>query len=437
MPLRSEKAAGVAGASLVFRLSRAVAQLATVALLTRLLGQAAFGSYASLMALVAVLTVPTLLGLPRLVVRETVRCLEAGDSHHLRSFSAWVTRILRRSTLLAVLVGAVVLALTSSSELRSAGPALLLVPATAFMVVRAAQLRALGSGIAAQFFEVLAGPVIFLVLVGAAWTLGSGESVDVGAVVLMRLAGVALALVTVSLLLRRRVPAADRRGTPPPPLSDEARADHLRSLLFLALTGGVYTLNGNLDMLLVHHLLGGEEAALYRIAGVTAGSVAIVTQSLNAAIGPVMAKLLASEERAKLEALIARLVRVGFLPVLGFVLLMAAYGGPLMGLVFGEAYSASYAAMLLLTVAVVSPLWFGVAGLLLSMAGEERRILPIGLRALALNLVLNLMLIRDFGPEGAAFATAVATLVWNLELWRAALVHARVNTLRWAMVWRR
>ena len=87
--------------------------------------------------------------------------------------------------------------------------------------------------------------------------------------------------------------------------------------------------------------------------------------------------------------------------------------------VFGAAYGGSGAALGILAIGQLCDAAFGSVVFLLNMTGHERdtvRGLSIGV---VVNALLNLALIPLFGINGAAAATALTLLIWNVLLWRA------------------
>jgi O-antigen/teichoic acid export membrane protein len=58
----------------------------------------------------------------------------------------------------------------------------------------------------------------------------------------------------------------------------------------------------------------------------------------------------------------------------------------------------------------------GSVGLILNMTGNEKDTLKGHIIAALVNIILNLVLIPYFGINGAAWATAVSMICWNLIL---------------------
>ena len=91
-----------------------------------------------------------------------------------------------------------------------------------------------------------------------------------------------------------------------------------------------------------------------------------------------------------------------------------------MGAVFGEEYADGRIALAILCVGQLTNALVGSVGFLLNMTGNERDVAKGFAIAAIINIALNLVLIPLFGIEGAAFATAVSMMVWNVLLYRQA-----------------
>ena len=69
----------------------------------------------------------------------------------------------------------------------------------------------------------------------------------------------------------------------------------------------------------------------------------------------------------------------------------------------------------------------GAAGFLMTMTGQHREAARIFFAALVLNVILNLVLIPSFGAAGAASATAISKLAWNVALTAYTIVFLGLN----------
>jgi O-antigen/teichoic acid export membrane protein len=93
----------------------------------------------------------------------------------------------------------------------------------------------------------------------------------------------------------------------------------------------------------------------------------------------------------------------------------------LISLMYGDAYSDAYLPLVILSAGQVANALFGSVGLLLTMTGHERDVARWLTVSAACNILLATALIPFFGMVGAAGATVVSLLIWNLAFWRTAI----------------
>jgi O-antigen/teichoic acid export membrane protein len=89
-------------------------------------------------------------------------------------------------------------------------------------------------------------------------------------------------------------------------------------------------------------------------------------------------------------------------------------GKPVLSLLFGEQFTRAYPAVILLALGQFVNSISGSTGIFLNMTGHERALQNIMLAAAGLNIALALVLIPRFGVEGAAFASMLTTVSWNV-----------------------
>jgi O-antigen/teichoic acid export membrane protein len=103
------------------------------------------------------------------------------------------------------------------------------------------------------------------------------------------------------------------------------------------------------------------------------------------------------------------------------------FGGPLLDFVFGSEFARGASALALLVGGNLIAVAAGSVGNILNMTGHEGdTVFASGVAALS-NLVLNLALIPVLGIRGAAAATALSLVLWNVIL--VFRVHSRVGVI--------
>ena len=168
-----------------------------------------------------------------------------------------------------------------------------------------------------------------------------------------------------------------------------------------------------------------EAAGVYRVAVQGALLVTFGLTAANVALAPLVAGLHAAGETARLQRVVTESARIVLLWSLPVALLMIFFGRWMLSTLFSDEFAPGATALAILSAAQLLNAGMGSVGLLLTMSGHERDTARGVTTAAAVNLVLNALLIPGGGIEGAAAATALSLVVWNvlLALW----VHRRLG----------
>ena len=147
---------------------------------------------------------------------------------------------------------------------------------------------------------------------------------------------------------------------------------------------------------------------------------------VNMVIGPYVVRAWQNDDLDQLQALSRRSARLALLASLPVALPLVLLAGPIVRLTFGADYVALAAVpLVILAGAQLVNVAFGSVGLLLTMSGHEHDAL-FGLAAgLVLNAVAAALLIPPYGATGAAAASALGLVAWNMLL--AIRVYRRIR----------
>lgn len=196
-------------------------------------------------------------------------------------------------------------------------------------------------------------------------------------------------------------------------------------LVFLA---GTLTLNSNADILMLGQLVSPEVVGPYHAA--TRGSM-LVTFALTALINPlspVIARLHSNGEHEQLQRMLSKLTRRIFFATL-LLALALILGSKWFLSLFGSDFIVAQTALIILIGGRVISVGVGPVQRLLVMSGQERIATAGAMLSTIVNLSLNGLLIPRWGIEGAATATALSIVTWNLlMLWQ---VKKRLNLSMW------
>jgi O-antigen/teichoic acid export membrane protein len=105
------------------------------------------------------------------------------------------------------------------------------------------------------------------------------------------------------------------------------------------------------------------------------------------------------------------------------------FGKTLLNLVFGPEFIPAYEPLAILTVGQLINSATGSVGFLLMMTGYEQDTARGMAIAAVSNIVLNLVLVPLWGTKGAALASAITLVIWNVLLWLAVRRRLKINSM--------
>ena len=333
------------------------------------------------------------------------------DMGSLKSgYLAWATKRMNRN--LAIVIGGGILmgaALAHMNANFSLGVFLVLMTsiyASSRSRLFAASLQAMKRPAAANFPQSVLLPLLAMTGLMLVYWLG----LPVGAVEM------ACIYVAVSYLVYFWI--AKLHGRANPVASEEAGAfresEHWRrfsnQMFLLGLTGLVLS---RFDLLLLGVYLSAEEVGVYNVCARLAEVCSFALVVSNTWVGPMISRHYHQQEHAKLQHLLTysgRLVAaLTSVAALGVVLL-----GPLLLGWYGPNFQDGYVALIVLSVGQMLNALFGPVGFILTMTGHSDVALRIyGIAMLSMTSA-SLLLIPMYGINGAAVASVIGVVAWNL-----------------------
>ncbi len=391
-----------AGATAALKVGATLLAFGASLIYARALGPHGYGLYAYVVAWAAVITIPVTMGLPGYLVREAAK-----QSTNMRRLRRWADRRVLVAGVLATVLMVCVWFLP-----QAAGARWLFVVAAALPLinvlqqVRSALLRARGLVARSQWPNLIAGPALMLIVLALIWGIrGRLQPIEVTAALVG--AGL-LALIINQIQLAR---------TPSIPVDDSEISVRLRSALPFMWLGGLYLLNSRVDLIMLGAMKGASDAGIYAIATRAAELVTFIVTAANMTLQPRIARLYHEGNRPLLQRMItsaAKRVLLASLP-LALLLIIAAWW--LLDLLYGRAFTPAAVPLQILASAQLIVVGFGSVGTIVNMAGHERQSMKVLAFAVAINIVLNALLIPPLGIIGAAIATGVSRVLAQATLW--------------------
>jgi O-antigen/teichoic acid export membrane protein len=285
----------------------------------------------------------------------------------------------------------------------------LLLPLLALNALRASILRGLRCVISAQLPELLVRPGLHFFIVTALLVNGF---LNPATALISQVATTGVAFLLGARLLQRARPA---------PVRDAERTyqnrEWARALPPFIMLAAVSTLNGEIGILALGWLGTDAEVGAMRVAQNGAILVTLSLTIVNLVIGPHVTRAHRDDDWNRLQRLSRQSARAALAVALLIALPMIFLGGPIISLVFGEAYREGATwPLVILAMGQLINVAFGSVGLFLTMTGHERDTLHGQVIALVVNALAAVILIPKFGAMGAALAVAIGLLTWNSVL---------------------
>jgi O-antigen/teichoic acid export membrane protein len=371
---------------IVARVLNALLGVAVTIAIVRALGPRDYGVWSSLLAVIAIVGYLNTLGLEDVAVRHA-----AMDPPRE---ATWISALLSLELILSVpvTIAALVVTLVIAPDDAARVAAILLSLTcllSALSSVRTVfQLRIRNRWTAG--FELLNG-LLWAIGVFAIAFAGGG----IAAFAVAFLASSAIVNVAQFVLARRQISFRLRGGGP-------ARRELVRIGIPFAIASLLYLSYTQIDQVLVFEIAGQKAAGLYGAASKVFDRALVIPGSILATMFPMIAAAY-RDDVVRMRALVQTAVEVLLVATLPFVSLVAVIAGPLMRLLFGEAFASAGPALSVLMIVFAISSFSYVAGDLVIVLRLQRRYIIYATVGLIVNVALNLLLIPTYGFIAAAW----------------------------------
>lgn len=181
----------------------------------------------------------------------------------------------------------------------------------------------------------------------------------------------------------------------------------------MLLSSSLVLLMGWMDTLMLGVLKTEAEVGIYSVVLKVAMITGATLYAVNSIAAPKFAELYAQNDISGLAKIVRQSTKLIFWTSFPMLLIFFIFPFNVLGIFGEEIRIGGYALMVLALGQFVSAIC-GSVGYLLQMTGRERVFQNIILIATAINIVLNALLIPEFGINGAAFASLTSLVFWNI-----------------------
>ena len=393
-------------------------------LLARFLGAAGYGSYAYAIAWLNLLIIPAVLGLEGLTTREVAVYHSQSQWGLMQGLLRWSNQVVGIMSIILVSASMFILwrwIPTSGSTLSVFGIAMLSLPFMAFARLRQSAMNALKGVVIGSIPESLIRPIFIITLLVGSYIVFDG-TVQVTWVMGIYTVASGVAFIVGSYLLEIALPKECQQAN-----AEYKPLAWFRGSLPMLFIGGMYIVNGQTDTIMLGAMKAPEAVGLYTVANRGSTIIGFVVQAFDAPLASVFASLYAEGNKRKLQNIVTKSCRMVLLATLPLTMVLIFLGHWFL-LLFGEDFIQGKTVLTILCLGHMVNAFTGAVTMLLLMTGNERDT-AIGVATSAVvNIILNTILIPRWGVEGAATATAISMVLWNIILVISAYKRLGINS---------
>ena len=410
-----------AGVALVIQILGIILLYVVQVTLAQWMGGVQYGIYQYVISWSALLGLPAGLGFPRAVLRLFAEYRVKQDWGRLRGIarsSWWLT--VGASLGLAAIAAVLVLVINYSHPFAYAVPLLMglgLIPLQALLQLQLSTARAMKDVTLAYAPSRILWPVVTL-------CGGYGLLAQMGQVTGISM--VAISTLALTLVLGFQLGLMFQRfndQVEPAPAIYMNRV-WLGISVVLLIQQAFATILNQTDVIMVGSFVGPEAAGIYSASVKTGLWVSFVLQTVNMVAAPAFATLYAQKDMAGLQRVVSQVTLWIFWPSMAIAAILLIWTEPILG-IFGPSFVAANWWLKVLVVGQLVNALCGSVGSVVIMTGYQNQSAHIFGYSALLNVGLNFLAIPTLGAVGAAIATSITVVIWNL--WLSQLVVREVG----------
>jgi O-antigen/teichoic acid export membrane protein len=180
--------------------------------------------------------------------------------------------------------------------------------------------------------------------------------------------------------------------------------------------GIAFSVNSQVDMILLGILKGPEYTAIYQVGTKAASVLVIALSSLSVVYQPLLSRAYFAGDLDDVKMKSASISRIALAVAMVCAIIFIPLRNVIIEIIFGHAYIEAGQVMVILIMARLVNSSVGAVGPYLSMT-QKGKLLFAGLAVESVtNVALNLLLIPSYGYVGAAVATGASMVLMNVSM---------------------
>lgn len=261
--------------------------------------------------------------------------------------------------------------------------------------------------ISGQVAEGVVKPIVLLVGIGGIWWWGA---INVCALIQLNVVAFVVACLLCCILFKQKFGSIFQQHS-----GKYKQKTWIKEAFPFFLITSVNLINIRADILMLGALVGDESTGMYKVASSLSELLRLALGVLTVVLAPLITDLYQQGKRKELQDIITKSVRLVAVLMFPVAISMMVFGKVILEW-YGADFIAAYTALVILVGIQLWNVWTGVGGKLLMMTNHERPVVMALCITTVVNIFLNLALIPMYKEVGAAIATALSVIMYNVLL---------------------
>lgn len=388
----------------------------TTIVIARIAGDKSFGIYSLVFTWVSIISVGATLGLDDLVLKQLPVYQSKGQKQETKGLLSWVNKWGMISSCIAVVAFAFIVNTFNINGISEYAYyyniALISIPFFVLMHINQAALRGLKYLGAGQLAEKVIQPFSFLIILLVAYFFAKG--ITDAEIILFRVISFGLAaIIAVYLMYYYLKEYKNIKGV----LNSQT---WLKSCKYFAFMSLLYIINTRIDIVFLGiYEVPPEQIAYYNVA-LKFSDIALIPFMVVCTVAtPMFSKLYAEHKIKELQAFYTKTTQLACVFIALVLIIFVVWGNWFLSW-YGTAFQEGYHALMILCAIKFLHVFVGPVSYLLMMTNSEKQATYSLLVSVIVTIVLHIVLIPQYQIEGAAYATLIGLVVFELLLtWTA------------------
>uniref|UniRef100_UPI00404AF87B oligosaccharide flippase family protein n=1 Tax=Gelidibacter sp. TaxID=2018083 RepID=UPI00404AF87B len=183
----------------------------------------------------------------------------------------------------------------------------------------------------------------------------------------------------------------------------------------MLLSSSFALLMGWSDIIMLSYFKTATDIGIYNSALKLAALSSITLIAVNAIATPKFVEFYSKMDMSGLESIVKKSTKMIFYSTAPVLIILIIFSKKILGL-FGDEFSIGYLALIYLCIASFINAISGSVGYIMQMTNQQKTYQNIIITAFIINLILNIILIPKYSFNGAALASSLAMIFWNIAL---------------------